>query len=405
MFSCAHSPSPPDAALVAWQRQLQRRRQGVPTLSVVAATGDVPRWLVRRWAQANELPVCETKGGHLESMAAEWFAKLADSRNLFGAALARLSARTGQPPNELAAALAARSASQRALFFERTFGAATRMADEIACRSIIEQYSELGSTSVGLWDRLVLYGESVVIICGGLVSLIGAENCPVLHAMPETSEAVRTTVEALTRLVTAVPALVAVVSADSACVERYLIEAQESHASALVREGLVLLDVTSGSAHSADATIPSDGGSGPAEETTSINRTPAAETCPADRARSEAERYLFHRLESHPETAGLFELNGRVTRAIGGPCEIDLLARQPGVAIEIDGYYHFTDLDAYRRDRRKDVCLQQAGYLVVRCLADDVVGRLEEIVNTIVGAVRSRRTTRHHGPPREEPTR
>lgn len=397
------SPLTADAVLAAWQRQLERRRQGVPTLSVVAATGDLSRSLVRQWAQSNELPVCETRGGHLESMAAEWFAKLADSRNLFGAALARLSARTGQPANELAAALAARSSSQRALFFERMFGAAASLPDERSCRAIVEHYSEWGSTSAGLWDRLLVDGESPVTICGGLVSLVGAENCPMLHAMSQTSEAVRSTVEALTRLVSAVPSLVAVVSADSACVERYLGEAQESHASALVREGLVVLDVTSGSAHSA-IIISSDGGSGPAAVSADgKKRGQAAEACPTDRARSEAERYLFHRLESHPETAGLFELNGRVTLATGGPCEIDLLARQPRVAIEIDGYYHFTDLDAYRRDRRKDVCLQQAGYLVVRCLADDVVGRLEEIVNTVVGAVRSRRTTRHHGPPREEP--
>ena len=60
------------------------------------------------------------------------------------------------------------------------------------------------------------------------------------------------------------------------------------------------------------------------------------------------------------------------------------------VAVEIDGFFHFQDLEAYRRDRRKDVLLQRGGYFVVRCLADDVVSRLEEIMHTIVTAVRQR---------------
>ena len=45
----------------------------------------------------------------------------------------------------------------------------------------------------------------------------------------------------------------------------------------------------------------------------------------------------------------------------------------PGLAVEIDGYYHFQDADAYRRDRRKDLELQKRGFLVVRVLAEDVV--------------------------------
>ena len=70
--------------------------------------------------------------------------------------------------------------------------------------------------------------------------------------------------------------------------------------------------------------------------------------------------------------------------------EIDLLVRGARVAVEIDGYYHFHDPEAYRRDRRKDMQLQHAGYFIVRCLADDVVSRLEEIFEPILAAVRRR---------------
>jgi very-short-patch-repair endonuclease len=108
-----------------------------------------------------------------------------------------------------------------------------------------------------------------------------------------------------------------------------------------------------------------------------------------DRARSAAERFLFERLESLPETAGLFRLNARPGFRSGSvhALEVDLLAESLRLAVEVDGYYHFRDADAYRRDRRKDLELQRRGYLVVRVLADDVVRRLEEILETILDLV------------------
>jgi len=71
--------------------------------------------------------------------------------------------------------------------------------------------------------------------------------------------------------------------------------------------------------------------------------------------------------------------------------EVDLVAVSLKIAVEIDGYHHFLDHEAYRRDRRKDVELQKHGYFVVRVLADDVVPRLEEVLGRIVSAVRFRR--------------
>ena len=120
----------------------------------------------------------------------------------------------------------------------------------------------------------------------------------------------------------------------------------------------------------------------------------ASASCSADEdARSAAERFLFDRLEDAPETTGLFELNGTIEARYGfaRDLEIDLLARSLKLAVEIDGYHHFQDPDAYRRDRRKDLELQRQGFLVLRFLADDVVERLEEILATIRDAVTHRR--------------
>ncbi|MEI7892742.1 MAG: hypothetical protein WCI05_06600 [Myxococcales bacterium] len=44
--------------------------------------------------------------------------------------------------------------------------------------------------------------------------------------------------------------------------------------------------------------------------------------------------------------------------------EVDLLAQELRIAVEIDGYYHFQGQAPYRRDRRKDFELQHRGYLV-----------------------------------------
>ena len=70
--------------------------------------------------------------------------------------------------------------------------------------------------------------------------------------------------------------------------------------------------------------------------------------------------------------------------------EVDLVTHQYKIAIEVDGYYHFCDEEAYRRDRRKDFLLQKHGYVILRCLATEVVSNLEEIFERILDAIRIR---------------
>lgn len=103
-------------------------------------------------------------------------------------------------------------------------------------------------------------------------------------------------------------------------------------------------------------------------------RRPGAAPAPGIDARSAAEQALFLALEATPATAGRFELNGCLSVHFGpSAAEVDLLARRDGIAVEVDGYFHFTDADAYRRDRRKDLMLQTHGLIVIRVLATDVM--------------------------------
>jgi very-short-patch-repair endonuclease len=108
----------------------------------------------------------------------------------------------------------------------------------------------------------------------------------------------------------------------------------------------------------------------------------------SDRARSAAERFLFERLESLPETAGQFRLNAPLGFRFGTKeAEGDLCAPGLHLVLEIDGYFHFRDAEGYRRDRRKDWELQRRGFRVLRFLAQDVVTYMEEMLDTILEAV------------------
>lgn len=105
-------------------------------------------------------------------------------------------------------------------------------------------------------------------------------------------------------------------------------------------------------------------------------------------ARSAAEAALFEALEATRATAGRFEPNGKLSVMFGSQAaEVDLLARRDRIAIEIDGYHHFTDPECYRRDRRKDLLLQTQGLLVIRLLAEDILRDTRESVTVVCQAL------------------
>ncbi len=114
----------------------------------------------------------------------------------------------------------------------------------------------------------------------------------------------------------------------------------------------------------------------------------------AARARSASEAFLYRRLETLGETAGRFRLNVELPIPFDGRgcLEVDLLCREARVAIEIDGAQHLADPDAYRRDRRKDLLLQQAGYIVLRFLAEDLGKRLDSVLDDILRALAHQRS-------------
>jgi hypothetical protein len=221
------------------------------------------------------------------------------------------------------------------------------------------------------------------------------------------------------RLCAAIPSLIIALTTDRPALDAYL-HGGESQALAMVREGLIELAAPSpetlGRKLEALGVKPSEtlsgslarlAADGVPEEVLELfgeavrehQQQALPEDEPRDRARSAEERFLHAFLESLPATQGLFELNASPGFHLAGrQVEVDLLARKLSIAIEIDGYYHFLNPEAYRRDRRKDLALQRHGYLVLRFLAQDVVARLEEILDTISEVISHRREARMREP-------
>jgi len=111
-------------------------------------------------------------------------------------------------------------------------------------------------------------------------------------------------------------------------------------------------------------------------------------------ARSAAEAALYEALQATPATADRFALNESLSVRFGPlACEVDLLSRGDGIAIEIDGYHHFSDPDRYRRDRRKDLVLQTQGLIVIRVLAEDALADPRQAIQHVCQALAYRRGT------------
>jgi hypothetical protein len=318
----------------------------------------------------------------LPDLVEHWFARLAEVRNLAGKSCPWLAERTGVHGSDLWRGWRLRPPHKRGLCFDSAFGADTTSPADLVCRTIVEHDFEQGSTAVGLWQRLltVCRDDACSLFAG--VSAIVASDAALAIFANVSANAVLEQVDAACKCFVS-PRLSALLSHFPALLDSYFAKFPEWHAA---HDGVILREAIDESAgefagQSCDVTA--------ADET-------GRELVEDDLASNQAERFLFGRLQSLSDATGLFELNARVptTGASGGASEADLLARSLRVAAEIDGYHHLNDLKAYRRDRHKDVLLQQSCHFVVRCLANNAASRLEEIVETILSTVRQQQAAR-----------
>ena len=124
-----------------------------------------------------------------------------------------------------------------------------------------------------------------------------------------------------------------------------------------------------------------------------VARTVLPDADGVSRARRATEAFLYRRLETLPATKGQFGLNVDLPIPFdgNGRMEVDLLCADARLVVELDGSQHLEDADAYRRDRRKDLLLQENGYFVLRFLAEDVGKRLDVVLDAILRGLAHRR--------------
>ena len=112
-------------------------------------------------------------------------------------------------------------------------------------------------------------------------------------------------------------------------------------------------------------------------------------------ARSASEAFFYNRLQTLAATKDRFCLNSRLPIAFdgSGSMEVDFLCEELGIVIELDGAQHLADAEAYRRDRHKDVLLQQHGYLVLRFLACDLARHLDRVLDGTLAVIENRKNS------------
>ena len=399
----------------ALDRQERRRGRGLPTVSVLAGPVGLALREARAWAGAQGRSTIQVADPDPDAMLDAWVSRLFTENDLTRVVIAWLARRLGRPEVDLGCRLGRMTPFEREAFLDEVLADAAGTGLDIVGRHLLASPAHAPPPAPeSMTADLVAAGLPRPLLARILLELVPERSTPLVLIAACRSEdpggpALGCWAELAARLVESEPGLTVVLAVDARVLDEYLGEGVESRARALLRESIVPVPTLAGATlrRRLDDTRPglADALAGPAARLEADGASEAlvdalgaaalaAEEVArgglaADQARSAAERFLFDRLESLPKTAGLFRLNGRPGFPFGAgqPMEVDLLAVDLRMAIEIDGYYHFQNADAYRRDRRKDLELQRWGYLVVRILAEDVVPRLEEILETILDAV------------------
>jgi hypothetical protein len=121
--------------------------------------------------------------------------------------------------------------------------------------------------------------------------------------------------------------------------------------------------------------------------TAALRRLLTASGSPAfTRSEAEARALALFRSAGLPRP----EVNAAPHGASGRRYELDFLWRQARLAVEIDGYAHHADRDAFERDRRRDADLAAAGLTVIRVTWRQLEDEPEAVVARVALALGAR---------------
>ncbi len=393
-------PSRDATFLEALDRHVRRRGEGIPTLSVLVGPPEQTLALWTQWARHHQLPVVMVGPENAPELVTAWATVLAGERDLSADAEAYAVLHHTVSGSRRELLFRGKTVHERRILLDSLPMPTTPPDVWELCRLLLEAPppESPGVLSEALRHRIARAPEATL---RALLALTPTGRAPALLTgeHPSLFQGLRT----LTALCASAPELTAVCALSPEAFASCLRQA-ESRVVAMMREGRLDLDALAAPMPSLSTVVPTlvrmqqEGMPEPlltlyAEAAQAMNAAYGPQS--EDRARSAAERFLFEQLRCHPSTQGLFELNAMLELGNGKhSLEVDLLCRELKLAVEIDGYYHFQNRDAYRRDRSKDVALQRAGYWVMRVLAEDVVDRLESILSTLASLVDDRKRLR-----------
>lgn len=386
------------ALLDAMDRHARRRAEGIATLSVLVGPREEALAVWTEWVHRRGLHVVVAESDDPRAVVSAWATALARQRDLAGDAEAFVV--LSQPTSTRRALLfRGKTAHERRVLLEGLTRPSTAPATWELCHRLLEAPAPPAPGALPAPVKEAISRDPLSAL-QALLALVPGVDTPALRVREDPSGF--RVLRMAASLCAAAPALTAACVLGPEALAEHL-RREESHALAMLREGRLDLPERPSPAPGAAplatvaptlARLQQEGTPEPvialyAEAARAIT---AARQQAEDRARSEAERFLHELLQHRPATRGLFALNARLDVEDGGrPLEVDLLCRELRLAVELDGYHHFRDAGRFRRDRRKDVALQRAGYWVVRFLADDVVARLEEILDTLDTLIAARR--------------
>lgn len=369
-----------------------RRSAGTPTVTTLVGPPGPAVQTWRAWAGRAGRPIILMENRTLTGLCADLIRSLEDPLAVV-AGWAKAAA--GLEAGALQGRLGAMTRYDRTVFWRSLAGVVSPEA--AACAEHVlraRPEPDVNDSVPGEWAFVRGFGE-----------LLGRDRFPAVYQLAPAAAELEAAARWAERFAEEVPFAPVAIVAGSAAYEACVGGAPTRWA-ALLREGLVRVETVTAEGVSAalragDLPVPPEAvdrlaGDGATRQLVAsyVRAADALRTHGPDVARSAAEQFLFDRLESLTATAGLFRLN-RPLEFRHGPAaaEADLLAGDLRLVVEVDGAYHHLTPDQYRRDRRKDWLLQRHGYLILRFLADDVVSRLADILDTILAAVAFRRGT------------
>ncbi|MCY1016194.1 endonuclease domain-containing protein [Pyxidicoccus sp. MSG2] len=383
------------ALLDSLDRHARRRAEGIATLSTLVGPPEQGLALLTQWIHRRGLGVAVAEGDDPRAMVSAWATALARERDLTSDAEA-FAVRAQAPGPRRDLQFRGKTAHERRVLLDGLALPHSEPATWELCRSLLEAPSLPSPGSLPSLVSRAIEKEPLAAL-QSLLALVPPGSAPALRARGGAADfrALRT----VASLCAAAPGLTAVCVLTPESLAEHL-RREESRALAMLREGRLDLPEASRETPAASPVDPTlarlrqEGTPQPVielyEEAARAITTGRREA--EDRARSAAERYLQAQLHAHPSTRNLFKPNVRLDVGDGGrPLEVDLLCRKYRLAVELDGHFHFHDAESFRRDRRKDLALQRAGYWVVRFLSDDVVSHLEDIFETLDTLIAARR--------------